>query len=532
MENQIKKESNINEIYAKLESNSLVSYEKITNNKIIQNISLNEKEKECFSIIMNIITKNNLGSVVCRVAGGWVRDKLLGKESDDIDISVSGIASWKLVYSINTELYQKKFKMGIIPKNPEKGKNIEVTTTNICNTSIDFVDLRVDEKNSVTPGLFDAQLRDISINSMFYNINEQKVEDFTQRGIKDLEQGIINTPVNSDVAILNDSFIALRMLRFAIKFKFKIHDTINNYLEKNRDLIIHNFYKKVSKERIEKEMSKIFLMENSEYVIAYLCSFKLLDIIYLIKNYDSEYNFDTIFLKTANLYILSHYLIKKGKIFENIEMNESNFNKKDFCFLLLTLYFRDKKDHLSVSLNQKILKSTYRASKEYQLENKNMCRNFDVLYNSIKEEKYDRFIIGKALRRISYKNILHILYTCIAYEYIEKLELNSLISEIDENTLRNIIEKNKKFLNYVINEDMLHIDKMKALIPGKDLLEILDLKTDKMVKPLLDYLLDEQIKNPKLDKEQAIELLNKKLEELNIKFNNESKDVNDNKNDL
>ena len=532
MENQIKKESNINEIYAKLESNSLVSYEKITNNKIIQNISLNEKEKECFSIIMNIITKNNLGSVVCRVAGGWVRDKLLGKESDDIDISVSGIASWKLVYSINTELYPKKFKMGIIPKNPEKGKNIEVTTTNICNTSIDFVDLRVDEKNNVTPGLFDAQLRDISINSMFYNINEQKVEDFTQRGIKDLEQGIINTPVNSDVAILNDSFIALRMLRFAIKFKFKIHDTINNYLEKNRDLIIHNFYKKVSKERIEKEMSKIFLMENSEYVIAYLCSFKLLDIIYLIKNYDSEYNFDTIFLKTANLYILSHYLLKKGKIFENIEMNESNFNKKDFCFLLLTLYFRDKKDHLSVSLNQKILKSTYRASKEYQLVNKNLCRNFDDIYNSIKEEKYDRFIIGKALRRISYKNILHILYACIAYEYIEKLELNSLISEIDENILRNIIEKNKKFLNYVINEDMLHIDKMKALIPGKDLLEILDLKTDKMVKPLLDYLLDEQIKNPKLDKEQAIELLNKKLEELNIKFNNESKDVNDNKNDL
>ena len=531
MENEIKTESNINEIYAKLELNSLVSYEKITNNKINQNISLNEKEKECFSIIMNNISKNNLGSVICRVAGGWIRDKLLGKESDDIDISVSGIAAWKLVYSINTELYPKKFKMGIIPKNPEKGKNIEVTTTNICNTSIDFVDLRLDEKRKLIPGLYDAELRDISINSMFYNINEQKVEDFTKRGIKDLEQGIINTPVNPDVAILNDSFIILRMLRFAIKFKFKIHDEINNYLEKNRDIIIQNFYKKVSKERIEKDMSKIFLMDNSEYIIAYLCSFKLLDIIYLIKNYDSETNFDTIFLKTANLYILSHYLLKKGKIFDNIEMNEKNFNKKDFCFLILTLYFRDKKDHLSVSLNQKILKSTYRASKEHQLENKNMCRKFDDLYNSIKEEKYDRFIIGKALRRISYKNILHILYVCIAYEYIEQLELDSLISEIDENILQKIIEKSKKFLNYVINEDMLHIDKMKALIPGKDLLEILDIKTDKMIKPLLDYLLDEQIKNPKLEKEQAIELLNKKLEELNLKFNEQSKNENENKSD-
>ena len=101
----------------------------------------------------------------------------------------------------------------------------------------------------------------------------------------------------------------------------------------------------------------------------------------------------------------------------------------------------------------------------------------------------------------------------------------------NENTLRNIIEKNKKFLNYVINEDMLHIDKMKALIPGKDLLEILDIKTDKMVKPLLDYLLDEQIKNPKLEKEQAIELLNKKLEELNLKFNKKKKNESENKSD-
>ena len=531
MENEIKSKSNVNEIYKKLESNLLVSYEKITNNKIIQNFSLNDKEKECFSIIMDIIAKNNLSSVVCRVAGGWVRDKLLGKDSDDIDIAVSGIEAWKLVYSINTELYPKKFKMGIIPKNPEKGKNIEVTTTNICNISIDFINLRIDEKRKSTPAILDAELRDLSINSMFYNINEQKVEDFTQRGIKDLEQGIINTPVDSDVAILNDSFIILRMLRFAIKFKFRIDDTINNYLEKNRDIIIKNFYTKVSKERIEKEMSKIFQMDNSEYVIAYLCSFKLLDIIYLIKNYDSKNNFDTIFLKTANLYILGEYLLKKGKIFDNIEITEKTFKRRDYCFLLLTLYFRDKTDKLNVSLNQKILKSTYRASNGHQQENKNMCRNFDDLYNMIKEEKYDRFKVGKALRRISYKNIIHILYACIAYEYIENFELNSLLSEINEDKLQKIIEKNKKFLNYVINEDMLHIDKIKPLFPGKELLEILDIKTDKMIKPLLDYLIDEQIKNPKLDKEQAIKLLNKKLEELYLEFSDKSKNINDKKNE-
>ena len=527
-EKEIQPNQNMNEIYKKLESNPLLVYEKISNNKIIKDFSLNEKEKQIFSIILDIMKKNKLTSTVCRVAGGWVRDKLIGKESDDIDISVSYTPAWKLVLLINKELYPNKFKMGIIPKNPEKGKNVEVATTNICNISIDFVNLRVDEKRKSTPEVLDAELRDISINSLFYNINEQKVEDFTERGIKDLEQGIINTPVEPEVAILNDSFIALRMLRFAIKYKFRISDNINNYLDKNRDVIINNFYTKVSKERIEKEMSKIFLMDNCEYVIAYLCSFKLLDIIYLIKNFDSETNYDNIFFKTANLFILGEYLLKKGKIFD-IEMNSDNFDKKDFCFLLLTLYFRDKKDEHDVSLNQKILKSTYRVSKEHQQENKNMCRGFDDLYNIIKEEKYDRFKVGKTLRRISYKNIIHELYACIAYYYIEKFELNELLDKIDEDVLNKIIEKCKKFLNYVINEDMLHIDKMKSLYNGKDILEIMDIKTDKVIKPLLDYLIDEQIKNPKLDKNQALELLTKKLEDFSF---DKSKNVNDKKDEI
>ena len=38
--------------------------------------------------------KYNLISTICRVEGGWVRDKLLGKESDDIDIALSDM-NWK-----------------------------------------------------------------------------------------------------------------------------------------------------------------------------------------------------------------------------------------------------------------------------------------------------------------------------------------------------------------------------------------------------------------------------------------------------
>ena len=57
----------------------------------------------------------------------------------------------------------------------------------------------------------------------------------------------------------------------------------------------------------------------------------------------------------------------------------------------------------------------------------------------------------------------------------------------------------------------------------------MDIKTDKVIKPLLDYLIDEQIKNPKLDKNQALELLTKKLEDFSF---DKSKNVNDKKDEI
>ena len=42
----------------------------------------------------------------------------------------------------------------------------------------------------------DAARRDLTINALFYNINEDKIEDFTGKGLSDLEAGIIRTPLD------------------------------------------------------------------------------------------------------------------------------------------------------------------------------------------------------------------------------------------------------------------------------------------------------------------------------------------------
>ena len=521
---------NIIEKYQSLESNKLISYELKTNNKINKEFALTEEEKNCFSIIIDILKKNNLTSTICRVAGGWVRDKLLGKESDDIDIALNDMKGSTLANLINEELYPGKNKVGIIQQNVEKGKNLETATIKINKRWIDLVNLRCEDKNKIGTPLTDAERRDLSINSLFYNINEGKVEDFTNKGIKDLENGIIETPIDAEITFKDDPLRILRMLRFAIKYRFRIGFNINNYIEKDKENITKNFYENISRERIEKELYKIFNMNNSSFAIAYLYTFNILDIILLTKDYDSETNYENIFLKIANIYILGEYLLTKNKIFE-IEMNSENFNKIDYSLLLLTLYFRDKKNNNDNSLmNQQILKFTYKTSTDYLKSNYLMCAYFDELYNLITNENYNRLLIGKALRKITYKNILPCIYASIAYEYIETNQLNTLMDNIDSNCLQNIIEKNKRFLNYIKNEDMMHIDKMKPLFNGKEILEKLNMKAGKELGILIEFLIDEQIKEPILSKDDAIELLKKKKDEIVINVDTNDKNNHSKKN--
>eukprot|EP01155_Anaeramoeba_flamelloides_P042646 Anaeramoba_flamelloidesc36400_g1_i1.p1 GENE.c36400_g1_i1~~c36400_g1_i1.p1 ORF type:complete len:149 (+),score=16.21 c36400_g1_i1:43-489(+) len=57
-------------------------------------ITLTNQEKEIFKLMTSTITHHKLQTVV-RVAGGWVRDKLLGLTSDDIDFTISDMTGEK-----------------------------------------------------------------------------------------------------------------------------------------------------------------------------------------------------------------------------------------------------------------------------------------------------------------------------------------------------------------------------------------------------------------------------------------------------
>ncbi|CAG8824759.1 10002_t:CDS:2, partial [Racocetra persica] len=196
-------------------------------------ITLTSEELELCNFL-TLITQHlkescpELPFVELRIAGGWVRDKLLGYECNDLDIAINSMMGCEFGEHVNNFLRLKGHATENIHKiesNPEKSKHLETATTKIFGYEIDFVNLRSEEyvEDSRIPN---AYRRDITINALFYNIHTRQVEDPTKKGIPDLKQGLIRTPLAPFETFNDDPLRVLRCIRFASRFNFLIDESI------------------------------------------------------------------------------------------------------------------------------------------------------------------------------------------------------------------------------------------------------------------------------------------------------------------
>ncbi|KAJ7139600.1 hypothetical protein C8R44DRAFT_764909 [Mycena epipterygia] len=212
--------------------------------------------------------KENKGlSASCRIAGGWVRDKLLGMQSNDIDIALADMMGENFATHLAAFAKSKNLKTGaltIINPNPEQSKHLQTARIPIFGLELDLVNLRSEEyandsriPTAVTFGtpLQDALRRDITINALFYNIHTRAVEDCTEKGIEDLKSGTIRTPLPPRETFLDDPLRILRSLRFASRFGFEI---VPELAEAVQDPAIQRaLVTKVTRERVGEEISKM-----------------------------------------------------------------------------------------------------------------------------------------------------------------------------------------------------------------------------------------------------------------------------------
>lgn len=194
----------------------------------------------------------------CYLIGGFVRDKLLGRDTNDVDIVCvgDGIA---LAHEVATLF------------NPRPGvaffKNFGTAQIKIPGLEIEFVGARKESyaahsrKPAVETGTLedDQDRRDFTINALAISLNKQDfgrlIDPFN--GVQHLKEKLIKTPLEPAQTFSDDPLRMMRAIRFATQLNFSIEANTFNAIKEMAERITI-----VSQERITDELNKIMLAAN------------------------------------------------------------------------------------------------------------------------------------------------------------------------------------------------------------------------------------------------------------------------------
>ncbi|MCC6702900.1 MAG: HD domain-containing protein [Fluviicola sp.] len=221
-----------------------------------------------FKVVSQIVTEQGLEAYVI---GGFVRDLILDRPSKDIDIVVVG-NGMDLAQAAGTKLRVKKVNLF---------KNFGTAQFNYKDLDVEFVGARKESyqrdsrKPIVENGTLedDQKRRDFTINALAIDLRQESfgklIDPFN--GLKDLEDGILRTPLDPDTTYSDDPLRMMRAVRFATQLDFQIE-------QKSLKSILDNAYRLeiISAERIMDELNKIILAKKPSRGFELLFSTKLL----------------------------------------------------------------------------------------------------------------------------------------------------------------------------------------------------------------------------------------------------------------
>lgn len=184
------------------------------------------------------------------LAGGCVRDKLLGKVPKDYDVATNAVPDEVRKLFPRTLTIGAQFGVIVVLTG---GRKIEVAT---FRSDTSYKDGRRPEKVVFTDAQHDAERRDFTINGMFYDPVSEKIIDYVG-GKKDLQKKVVRAIGNPSERFAEDHLRMLRAVRFAARLDFKINKTTWHAIHKHAAKI-----QKISAERIASEFEQILTDPN------------------------------------------------------------------------------------------------------------------------------------------------------------------------------------------------------------------------------------------------------------------------------
>lgn len=220
--------------------------------------------------VLFILEKLNEEGFDAYIVGGCVRDKLLGFEAHDYDITTSAKPDEikKVFKGFKTILIGEEFgTVGVLINKIL----YEVTTFRIDGKYLNY---RKPENVTFSKNLTeDLKRRDFTINAMAMDFKGELYDPFG--GKKDLDDKVLRAVGNPLERIREDAIRILRAIRFAGRLDFYIEDELFDAISFERKLL-----KKISPERIFDEFSKMITSDRSSYYLLLMEETGILDVIF------------------------------------------------------------------------------------------------------------------------------------------------------------------------------------------------------------------------------------------------------------
>lgn len=188
---------------------------------------------------------------VCWLAGGAVRDFLLGREVTELDLVTD--ASTENIKKIFNRVVLVGESFGVIKVQTPSGEIFDLAT---FREEADYRDGRRPSLVRSSVPTRDAQRRDFTINSLYWDEQVQKLHDHCG-GKADLQLRTLRAVGEASVRFSEDYLRILRLVRFAAQLDFKIESQTESAALEQVGKI-----SEISGERIWAELSKLKTAES------------------------------------------------------------------------------------------------------------------------------------------------------------------------------------------------------------------------------------------------------------------------------
>ena len=281
------------------------------------------------------------------IVGGFVRDYILGIESNDIDITTNATPKELKEIFKNTLLLNDDYGSITVMK---KDVRFEITT---FRKEFKYLDHRRPEKVEYIDSLEeDLKRRDFTINTICMDSNGEIIDYLNGR--KDLDKKVIKTVGNASKRFEEDSLRILRAVRFATNLGFKLSDDVVNAILEKKSLL-----KKLSYQRKKEELDKIFTSDKAQDGIKYLIDLGL-DKVLEIKNLNKVTSTDSLIGVWAILDVLDKYPFSnhEKQMIENVQKTLKLDNKDPYTLYKYGLYVNSVSARLK-GISKKEIASVY-----------------------------------------------------------------------------------------------------------------------------------------------------------------------------